>query len=789
VITERDTCRKYVLPKLQAAGWEDDPHSLAEEKTFTDGRIVVAGGVARRRRRKRADYLLRYTRDFMIAVIEAKAAYKKAQDGLQQAKEYAEILDLKFAYATNGKSIVEYDFLTGLETEIDDFPTPDSLLARLELAGAVDADTFEDLVTPFHLFPGFEPRYYQEIAVNRTVAALLAGTERNLLTLATGTGKTLVAFQICWKLWMAGWNREMAPGRKPRILYLADRNILIDDPKDKTFAPFGDARAKIANGVVVKSREIYFAIYQALARDERRPGLYREYDRDFFDLIIVDEAHRGGAADDSSWREILEYFSPAYQLGMTATPQRRENRDTYLYFGNPLYTYSLRQGIEDGFLAPYRVRRTVLDIDATGYRPEPGEIDRYGREIPDGMYSTEDFERIVALRKRTEAIARRLTNFLEDTDRFAKTIVFCVNQEHASEMRAALNNLNADLTKDHPNYVVRITADEGEIGRGLLSQFQEVDSLTPVIATTSQLLTTGVDVPTCRNIVIARVVNSMTDFKQMLGRGTRVREDYGKHYFNVLDFTGSATKLFADPDFDGEPTLVTEEEIDAAGEVTVETVIEVEETGADEEPTGQDSIADDDEGEPTKYYVDGGEFQVAAEAVYELGPDGERRSVVAYPDYAAKQIRASFADEAELRGAWRSPADRERLLETLAEVGVDIDQLQEACAKPDADPLDLLVHQAFGGTLRSRRERADAALGELDAAEPGLSDQARAVLAEILEKYAEHGILQFELPDVLQVPPLDQRGNVGEIAALFGGPAPLREAVIRLQALVYPESS
>jgi type I restriction enzyme R subunit len=785
MITERDTCRKYVLPKLQQAGWEDEPHSLSEEKTFTDGRIVVAGGAAKRRKRKRADYLLRYTRDFMIAVIEAKAAYKKVRDGLQQAKEYAEILDLKFAYATNGKGIVEYDFLTGKETEIDAFPTPDELLARLEAAGAVDADTLEGLLTPSHLTPGFEPRYYQEVAVNRTVASILDGEKRNLLTMATGTGKTMVAFQICWKLWTAGWNADGAPARKPRILYLADRNILVDDPKDKTFAPFGDARAKIANGEVVKSREIYFAIYQALARDERRPGLYKEYDPDFFDLIIVDEAHRGGAADDSSWREILEYFAPAYQLGMTATPQRQDNRDTYLYFGNPLYTYSLRQGIEDGFLAPYRVRRTVLDVDAIGFRPEPGEIDRFGREIPDGMYSTEDFERVIALRKRTEAIAKRLTDFLAETDRFAKTIVFCVDQEHASEMRAALNNLNADLAKDHPDFVVRITSAEGDLGRGLLSQFQEVDSITPVIATTSQLLTTGVDIPTCRNIVIARVVNSMTDFKQMLGRGTRVREDYGKRYFNVLDFTGSAAKLFADPDFDGEPALVTEEEIDAAGEVIAETVVEAEEPDEGEEPTGQDSIADDDEGEPTKYYVDGGEFQVAAETVYELGPDGERRSRVSYPAYAEKQVRALLADESELRERWRGPEERQLLLEDLADVGVDVDQLQEACAEPDADPLDLLANLAFDALLRDRRERADAVLAGLGAAEAALADDARAVLGEILEKYAEHGVAQFELPDVLQVPPLESRGNVAEIAALFGGAEQLREAVIRLQALVY----
>jgi type I restriction enzyme R subunit len=569
-ITERDTCRKYVLPKLQAAGWEDDPRSIHEEKSFTDGRIVVAGGKPKRRKRKRADYLLRYTRDFMIAVVEAKAAYKTPRHGLQQAKDYAEILGLKFAYATNGKEIVEFDFTTGLESDLTAFPTADELMGRLITAGEIDEDTLDQLITPFHLFSGYAPRYYQEVAVNRAVAAILKGDKRVLLTMATGTGKTVVAFQICWKLWSAGWNASGAP-RKPRVLYLADRNILVDDPKDKTFAPFGDARHKIANGEVVKSREMYFAIYQAIAKDENRPGLYKEFDPDFFDLVIVDEAHRGSASDESSWREILEYFSPAYQLGMTATPLRQDNRDTYLYFGNPIYTYSLRQGIDDGFLAPYRVRRIVLDVDATGWRPEPGELDRYGREIPDDLYGTPDFEKALALRARTQAIARRVTDFLKQTDRFSKTIIFCVDQEHANEIRAAINNLNADLVKDHADYAVRITADEGEIGRGKLSQFQEVDSLVPVVVTTSQLLTTGVDIPTCRNIVIARVVNQMTDFKQILGRGTRVREDYGKLYFNVLDFTGSATKVFADPEFDGEPALVIEEEINAEGETVEET--------------------------------------------------------------------------------------------------------------------------------------------------------------------------------------------------------------------------
>lgn len=472
MITEADTCRLYVLPKLDEAGWNQEPHSFNEQKTFTDGRIVVTGNRVKRRPQKRADYLLRYTRDFLIAVVEAKAAYKTPGDGLQQAKEYAEILGLKFAYATNGKGIIEFDYTTGLETKLDRFPSPQELWERWVAHEGITDEVIEKLLTPFNDLTGKDPRYYQEIAINRAVQAILQGKPRVLLTMATGTGKTLVAFQICWKLWNSRWNRR-GEHRRPRILYLADRNILIDDPKDKIFAPFGDARWKIENGVANKGRELYFAIYQAIAKDEARPGLYREYPRDFFDLIIVDECHRGSARDDSSWREILEYFAPAAQLGMTATPLRQDNRDTYEYFGNPIYQYSLKQGIEDGFLAPYRVHRVVTTYDSTGWRPNKGQLDRYGREIPDAEYHTKDFERVVSLRPRSEAIARHLVEFMKKNGRFDKTIVFCVDQEHADEMRRLLNNLNADLVQKHPDYVCRVTAADADIGRGHLSNFQE----------------------------------------------------------------------------------------------------------------------------------------------------------------------------------------------------------------------------------------------------------------------------------------------------------------------------
>ena len=701
MITEADTCRKYVLPKLYAAGWNDD--QINEQKSFTDGRIVVVGDKARRRPSKRADYLLRYARDFMLAVVEAKAAYKLPGDGLQQAKEYAEVLGLRFAYSTNGHGIIEFDYTTGRERELEAFPTPDELWQRLRSAGKIeDEETANKLLTPANAAIGKGQRYYQEIAINRVIQAILQGDKRVLLTMATGTGKTAVAFQICWKLWSMRWNRT-GEHRRPKILYLADRNILIDDPKDKMFTTFGDARWKIENGEVNKGREMYFAIYQAIAKDEHRPGLYKEYAKDFFDLIIVDECHRGSAKDDSNWREILRYFQPAYQLGMTATPLREDNRDTYRYFGNPIYTYSLRQGIEDGFLAPYRVHRIITEWDAAGWRPSKGDLDRYGRDIPDAEYQTVDFERAVALKARTEAIARNLTDFLKKTDRFAKTIVFCVDQEHADEMRRALNNLNDDLAKQYPDYVCRITSEEGTVGRGYLSKFQELETITPVIVTTSQLLTTGVDIPTCKNIVIARVVNSMVEFKQIIGRGTRVRDDYNKLYFNILDYTGSATRLFADPDFDGEPAYITEQEMTETGETIKEIATEETNVAEQEEESGS-VISDDLEGVRRKYYFDGGQVEIAAHLVYELDPDGKQLRVVKFSEYAAEKVRTLYPSAADLRKQWADPTMRAEIISKLEERGIDFDQLRSSSNQPDADPFDLLCHLAFNGPLRTRRE-------------------------------------------------------------------------------------
>ncbi len=785
--TEADTCRRFIVPLLQRAGWDDAPSAINEQRTFTDGRVMFVGGVAKRGRRKRADYILRYRPDYPIAVIEAKAEYRSAQDGVQQARDYAEVLGLRFAYSSNGREIIEIDMTAGTERERADFPSPAELWERqsdqLHLGSAVAETT---LLTPGFPDPERPPRYYQEIAVNRALEAITSGQTRALLNLCTGAGKTMVAFQICWRLWSAGWNKR-GDHRKPKILFLADRNILIDDPKDKDFAPFRDARWKI-EGQAVHSRDIYFSTYQAIAEDERRSGLYRDYAPDFFDLIIIDECHRGSARADSTWREILNWFAPAYQLGMTATPLREESRDTYAYFRTPLYTYSLAQGIADGFLAPYRVHRIVTDLDAAGWRPTVGELDRYGRAVPDEEYQTKDFERVVSLRARTEAIARHLTDFLKNTDRFAKTIVFCVDQDHASEMRRALVDLNADLVARFPDYVARVTSDEGDIGKGKLSRFQDLESETPVILTTSQLLTTGVDAPTCKNIALARVVGSMAEFKQIIGRGTRLREDYGKLWFNILDYTGTATEKFADPAFDGEPVAAVATEIDDTGAIVSEVSVEREEdeiADTSDQPAVTDLPPDTGDDLPRKFFVDGGAVEVVAHLIYDLDSEGKRLTCRKLTDWTGEKVRTLYATPAAFRAEWALPDKRAAIVEALAERGIDLVSLLVDAERPEDDAFDVLCHLAWNAPLLTRRDRAE----RLRAAAPDLftryGDDARAVLNALLEKYAAGGPDQLALPDALKVMPVSDFGNPSEIARLFGGPDRMREAVAELTERLY----
>ena len=781
MITEADTCRKYVLPKLYEAGWSDD--QISEQKYFTDGRIVPVGKGHLRKEGKRADYLLRYHPDFALGVVEAKAAYKSPGEGMQQAMKYAEVLGLKFAYATNGHGIEEYDFTTGKQTSGDSFPSPDELWCRLRSdEGILDEKDAEDLLFPFNRElrnpdgTVKRPRYYQEIAINRTVQAVIEGEKRILLTMATGTGKTFVAMQIVWKLWKTR--------RKRKILYLADRNILVDQAKDREFSPFGDALHKIQRRPI-KSREVYFALYQAIADREGRKGLYTRYPQDFFDLIVVDECHRGSARDESNWRQILEYFEPAAQIGMTATPKRDDNVDTYRYFGNPIYQYSLAQGIEDGFLAPYRVRRVVTDVDATGWQADPGLLDRFGREVPEGLYQTRDFERIVSLLGRTEAVARHLTNYLEKTDRYGKTIVFCVDQEHADDMRKALNNCSTEITRKHPDYVVRVVSDEGRIGRRYLDRFQDPEDQRPVIVTTSKLLSTGVDVPTCRNIVLFKPISSIVEFKQIIGRGTRLFVDAGKLWFTILDYVG-ATRLFADPEFDGFPELEAEETINADGEITSSTeggeVVEAAQR-AEEEP--EPTIADDVEGEPRKYYVNGVQVHIIHEMVQELDPQGKRLRVRRFDDYTREQVRTLYGDAGKIRAAWQDAERRALLVSELEQRGITFEQLAEATGQADADPFDLLIYVAFNAPLHSRRERAQAVRRECAEFFDQYSLKARQVLDYLLEKYTDHGVTQLTDLHILELPDVPVQGTVMEIADLFGGVDGLKDATRQLQNLIY----
>jgi type I restriction enzyme R subunit len=622
------------------------------------------------------------------------------------------------------------------------------------------------------------PRYFQEIAIHRAVQAVLQGKPRILITMATGSGKTFVAVQIVWKLWKTG--------HKGRILYLVDRNILADQPLVREFNIFGDAVWKI-QGEAKKGREIYFALYQALAEDESRPGLYKEYPPDYFDLIIVDECHRGSAADQSRWRRILEYFRPATQIGMTATPLREETRDTYGHFGNPIYTYRLGQGIEDGFLAPYRVHRIVPSVDATGWRPDQGQLDRFGREVPSGVYETKDFERVVSLLGRTEVVAHHLTAYLKRTDRFAKTMVFCVDQEHAEDLRAALHKANEDLTQQYPHYVARVTADEGKVGRGHLDDFVDPERDVPVILTTSKLLSTGVDAPTCRSIVLFKPIGSIVEFKQIIGRGTRLYPDKDKLWFTILDYAG-ATRLFADPNFDGEPERITEERIYPSGEEQglPSGVGEGLSCGGDER---EDVTVDDWQEQPhRKYYVDGVEVRISAEMVYELDSSGKKQRVVKYTDYTAEQVRRLCPTPAELRTEWMDAEHRAAILQALAERGVDFSTLVEATNQPDADPFDLLIHVAWNAPLRTRRERAERARRERKDFWDRYAPEARAILNDLLDKYTDHGVTQLDDLQILEVPPLSGRGTPLEIASFFGGADHLRSAVRELQAILYDQA-
>jgi type I restriction enzyme R subunit len=782
-LTEADIRTKFITPALIGpnSGKWNVMTQLREEIYFTRGRVIVRGKTVRRGEAKKADYVLYYKPGIPIAVIEAKDNNHGVGAGMQQALEYASILDVPFAYSSNGDAFLEHDRTgTGAAVEreipLDQFPAPDALWARFKSAKgfskAQEAVTTQDY---YDDGSGKTPRYYQLVAVNRTIEAIARGENRILLVMATGTGKTYTAFQIIWRLWKSG--------AKKRILFLVDRNILADQTKTNDFKPFGQAMTKITNRSVDKAFEIYLSLYQAVTGSEEEQNIYKQFSPDFFDLVIVDECHRGSAAEDANWRKVLEYFSSATQIGMTATPRETRDISNIEYFGDPIYTYSLKQGIEDGFLAPYKVVRIGIDKDLEGWRPEKGKTDKYGELIEDREYNETDFDRNLILEKRTELVAAKITEFLKATDRFAKTIVFCENVDHAERMRQALVNANADLAAANSKYVMRITGDNEE-GKAQLDNFIDPESTFPVIATTSQLMSTGVDAQTCRLIVLDKRIQSMTEFKQIIGRGTRINEDYNKFYFTIMDFKG-ATALFADPHFDGDPVQVYEPK---AGETPVppEERTEAERHPASGLPDVGAVGTTPEVREPSpKYYVDDVEVSIVSERVQYLDANG-KLITESLKDYTRKAVRKAYASLNAFLNAWNGADRKQAIIDELANHGVFLDELAEQIGR-DLDAFDLVCHVAFDQPPRTRRERA-AKVRKRNVFDK-YGDKARAVLEALLEKYADAGLKSLESLEILKVDPLTKLGTPVEIVHLFGGKQQYLAAIQQLETELYQEAA
>jgi type I restriction enzyme, R subunit len=800
-LSERDICSKFITPAIKAAGW-DDSTQIREEVSFTKGRIIVRGKLITRGKASRADYLLYYKPNIPIAVIEAKDNTHTVGAGLQQALAYAETLRVPFVFSSNGDGFVFHDRTGSSSTverklSLDSFPGPDELW-RSYCTWKGLTPKAEKIVLQDYFDGGRDPRYYQVNAVNAAIEAIAKGQERILLVMATGTGKTYTAFQIIWRLWKAG--------RKKRILFLADRNVLVDQTMVNDFRPFGQAMAKLstnsktierADGTTVDltlamdshrridtAYEIYLSLYQAITGPEERQKIFREFSKEFFDLIVIDECHRGSAAEDSAWREILEYFSDATQIGMTATPKETQYVSNIDYFGEPVYSYSLKQGIEDGFLAPYKVIKVHLNVDVEGYRPEKGKLDRDGNEVEDRIYNQKDFDRTIVLEDRTTLVAKKITDFLKDSgDRMQKTIVFCVDEEHADRMRQALVNENADLCNKNHRYVMRITGSDTE-GQKELSNFIDPEADYPVIVTTSRLLSTGVDAQTCRLIVLDRGVGSMTEFKQIIGRGTRIYEDKKKYYFTIMDFRG-ATNLFAEPEFDGDPVQVYEPDEDDP----ITPPDKPDESGDDlpPEPGADETVIDDgiddpgDHGPQKKVYVDGVHARIIAERVEFLDADG-KLVTESLKDFTKKALRKRFASLDEFLQKWNHAERKQAVIDELEEEGLPLESLAEEVGK-ELDAFDLICHVAFDRPPLTRKERAENVRKRDVFTKYG--PQARKVLEALLLKYQDQGILNLDDPRILQISPFDAMGTPLQLIREFGSREAFEKAVHELQEALY----
>ena len=790
-LTEQEIRTRYITPAIQGAGWQ--PNQIREELYLTDGRIIVRGSMAMRsQQRKRADYILYHKPNVPLAIVEAKANNHNVSAGMDQALDYAAMLDVPFVYTSNGDGFMEHD-RTATSGPVEraltlaEFPSPAQLWERYVQQGHLQP-TVADAVAEDYFFDrsGRAPRYYQMVAINRTVKAIAEGQRRLLLVMATGTGKTYTAFQIIWRLWRA---RQVK-----RVLFLVDRNILADQTMTNDFRHFGDKMTKITARQIDKSFEIYLALYQGISGTEEWQNSYRQFSPDFFDLIVVDECHRGSAAADSAWREVLEYFTSAAQLGLTATPKETSTVSNSDYFGEPIYTYSLKQGIADGFLAPYKVIRIDLDRDVDGWQPRRDELDRYGVPIPEGLYKSRDFDRTLVIDERTKVVAWRITEYLKQSGRYQKTIIFCEDIDHAERMRHAIANMNGDLVHENWRYVVRITGDNA-VGKAELDNFIAPEEPYPVIATTSKLMTTGVDAQTCKLIVLDRTINSMTEFKQIIGRGTRIHEAQGKRWFAIMDFR-NVTHLFEDPTFDGNPEQIYTPPPDGPT-VPPDTGDANDATGADggiiDGGTIDDGLIDGgtDSGSHgrQKYYVDGVAVNILAERVQYYDKDG-RLKTLSFVEFSRENLRKHYASLDAFLTKWQGAERKAAILEELLEQGFLLDELAAQVKDRELDPFDLICYIAFDRPPLSRRERARSV--KKRAAFDRLSLLARNVLDALLDKYATDGIAPLEeaqdagkVAQILQLPPFTNIGTPVEIVRAFGGRQPFLDAVRTLEQELY----